>query len=328
MSQFVDRVDRPVAALFESRLRCCRCGGPVEVRHNQAVCENEHAMAFRDGYLDTVIESPDVVEARTLESFGYEWVTFDAINPEDERFWRWYVADLDLAELADRVGIDVGCGKGRYTRFTARHLTGVVALDGSDAVVSAVRNLQDMPNTMVIKATIDNMPVAKGSFGFVSCLGVLHHLSNPRAGFDRVAELLAPGGLLLVYLYSRPVRRGLRAGALAAARLARHVTVRMPHPLLRLLCVPTAALLHLCFVMPGRLGHRLGMRAAAALPLAIYRDKPLRSLWLDTFDRLSAPIENRYVWTDIAPWFAAAGLNIESVRDESGLFIVARRPAH
>ena len=30
-----------------------------------------------------------------------------------------------------------------------------------------------------------------------------------------------------------------------------------------------------------------------------YRRKPFRSLVLDTFDRLSAPVEHRYVWSEL-----------------------------
>ncbi len=60
--------------------------------------------------------------------------------------------------------------------------------------------------------------------------------------------------------------------------------------------------------------------------MGAYRGKPLRSLTLDTFDRLSAPVEHRYVWADLAPWFSQAGLVVDAVRDETGWFILAHRP--
>jgi SAM-dependent methyltransferase len=296
----------------------------VRLRGTEAVCANHHTMVFTDGYLDGSLEPRDANEARTLKSFGYEWTAFHMIQPEDEDFWRRYFADIDLDELRDRIAIDVGCGKARYTRFTANHVKAMVALDGSDAVKSAVNNLQDMPNSLVVKAAIDSMPVAASSFGLVSCLGVLHHLADPRSGFDRVAALLEPGGVLLLYVYSRPAKRGSRAAALAIARLFRRWTVRMPHRVLRTVSVPIALLLHCCFVVPGHYGRRCGIDKW--LPLSFYHGKPLRSLWLDTFDRLSAPIEHRYVWRELESWFTSAGLKVQSVREESGLFIVARRP--
>jgi SAM-dependent methyltransferase len=284
-------------------------------------------MRFTDGYLDAASPPRDAKEAQTLRSFGYEWTVFDAINPEDEDYWHRYFADIDLDELRDRIAIDVGCGKGRYTRFTAGHVKAMVALDGSDAVTSAAGNLRDMPNSLVVKASLDSMPVTPAGFGLVSCLGVLHHLSDPRAGFDRVVRLLEPGGVLLLYLYSRPAGPGLRAMALAAAALLRRCTVRMPHDLLRTVSAVLALVLYCTLVVPGHRSERFGLDRLLPLPLRFYRGKPLRSLWLDTFDRLSAPIEHRYVWRELEPWFKAAHLTVESVREESGLFIVARRPA-
>ncbi|MGA3220527.1 MAG: hypothetical protein ABSE77_15835, partial [Acidimicrobiales bacterium] len=61
------------------------------------------------------------------------------------------------------------------------------------------------------------------------------------------------------------------------------------------------------------------------LPLSVYRKRSFRALWLDTFDRLSAPVEHRYVWDELRPWFSEEGFAVESVRDEAGFFIVATR---
>jgi hypothetical protein len=130
---------------------------------------------------------------------------------------------------------------------------------------------------------------------------------------------------MLLYLYSRAEGAGVRRLGLEGASVLRRLTVRMPHPLLRALSAPLAALLYAAFVVPGRLGASRGLRRLAGLPLSTYRGMPLRSLWLDTFDRLSAPIEHRYSWNDVAPWFEESHLVVEHVREESGLFVVARK---
>lgn len=326
-SQVADRIGPNVPFDIVPLLRCGKCGAGIEVRGDEVACANRHTMAFADGYLDGSLEPRSGAEARTLESFGYEWNSFHMIQPEDEEFWRRYFADVNLEELRGCIAVDIGCGKGRYTRFTARHVKGMIALDGSDAVRSAVKNLQDQRNSLVIKAAIESMPLASSSFGLVSCLGVLHHLEDPRAGFDRIVDLMAPGGILLLYLYSRPSKPGLRAGALAMARFFRLVSVRIPHRWLRTMSFFIALLLYACFVVPGRIGRLCRINRFMWLPLAFYYGKPLRSLWLDTFDRLSAPIEHRYIWPELKSWFTSAGLIVQSVREESGLFIVARRPS-
>jgi SAM-dependent methyltransferase len=314
------------SAILE-RLLCPECGDRVVEEDGGFSCGNGHRLLTRDGYLDASTVAGDDVTARTLESFGYEWTRFAELRPEDEEFWKEYFADVPLAELRGRVGLDAGCGKGRYTRFTARHLEAMVALDGSDAIAVAARHLAHLGNVVAVRADLRRPPFAAQSFGFVSCLGVLHHLADPEAGFDALARLLAPDGILLVYLYSQPQGRGLRATCLRAATGLRKLTVRVPHPLLRLLSVPIAAALYGAFVVPGRLGQRVGSSKLSGLPLATYRGRPVRTLWLDTFDRLSAPVERRYAWADVEPWFQRAGLRVESVSGYAGLTIVARRIA-
>jgi SAM-dependent methyltransferase len=223
------------------------------------------------------------------------------------------------------VALDAGCGKGRYSHFLAPHVRALAALDGSDAVEAAVGNLSGHENVAVVRADLFDAPFAAESFGLVVCFGVLHHLAQPRAGLAKLASLLQPGGLLCVYLYSRPSRRGVRWAALSAARVVRRLVAPLPLPVVRVLSAPIAGALYAMVVWPGDMGDRRKSRLLSGLPLASYRGKPVRSLWLDTFDRLSAPIEHRFVWAEIAPWFEELGLAVESVRDQYGLFILARR---
>ena len=309
--------------------RCPSCSTLLRTGANGAICRRGHHFPLHpDGYIDLSHGSFDELTERTFSSFGYEWNTFDRIRDEDALTFDRYAADLDLAALAGRVGLDAGCGKGRFGYFLAPHLDTLVALDGSDAVAAAARNLAAHDNAVVVRADLRGAPLRDASFGFVACLGVLHHLEDPRAGFAELARLLAPDGLLLVYLYSRPPGGGLRAAGLSAAAALRRLTVRMPHGHLRALCVPTAAALWAGLVAPGKLAQSLGAgRLVARLPLGAYRALPIRSLWLDTFDRLSAPAERRYTWEEVRPWYDQAGLDVVSVRDSWGLTIVARRPA-
>jgi SAM-dependent methyltransferase len=250
---------------------------------------------------------------------------FNKVQPEDEEYWQRYFADVDLSQLEGRIGLDAGCGKGRYSVFTAPHLSALVALDGSDAVAAAAANLASYPSVLVIRADLRRPPLAPESFGFISCLGVLHHLENPREGFDALVKLLAPGGILLIYVYSRPSRLGFRSIALQAASQLRRITTALPEPVLRVLSWPVALFLWLTVVSVGSVMLKQRARTATVLPLAAYYGKPFRSLWLDTFDRLGAPIEHRYLWDEIQSWYDDTALVVDASRDESGFFILAHR---
>lgn len=317
----------PVPEPILTRMRCPQCSERVHEIEAGLLCSAGHVISTRRGYIEG--GAPDATTdedtRRTAASFGYEWTTFDGIQPEDESFWEMYFKDVQVEDYAGKVGLDAGCGKGRYTAFTARHMAALAAVDNSDAVEAAVRNLSGQDNVAVIKADLRNLPFESESFDFLCSLGVIHHLSDPEDGFRRLVRLLRPGGVVLIYVYSRATGRGPRAVGLAIASRLRTLTVRMPHRLLRGVSAPLAAVLYLGVVLPGALGGRSKLRSLERLPLATYRGKPLRSLWLDTFDRLSAPTENRYLPEEVEGWFGRAGVYVEHVREEAGLFVVGRK---
>jgi SAM-dependent methyltransferase len=324
---------RPVPAQIANRLRCPRCGRPVEATEDPDgpgagfTCSEGHRIVARGGYLDVSGDQQvDESTSRTFASFGYEWNTFDDVRPEDAEFADVYFKDLDFSVLRSRIGLDAGCGKGRYTRFVAPHLEALCALDGSDAVIAAVKNLDQFDNVAVVKSDLRSAPFADKSFGFISSLGVLHHLDDPRAGFERLVSLLAPGGIMLLYLYSRPKELNVRRLALMLSATVRRMTVRMPHRVLKPFSTAMAVVLSFAVVRPGMIGDKRGIPVLAGLPMSAYRGKPFRSLELDTFDRLSAPVENRYVWSDLEPWFARAGMTVDAKRDEAGWFVLAHLP--
>ena len=310
-----------------SRLRCPRCADSLTFASDgrSASCPAGHPLTWRSGYLDASVDVDDELTARTFRSFGYEWNKFDDLTNDDQAYWQEYFADVPLKELAGKVGLDAGCGKGRYSRYTAEHLADLVALDGSDAVVAAVRNLADRDNVTVVRGDLRHPPFAAESFDFISCLGVLHHLADPREGFEVLVRMLAPGGVLLIYLYSYSPGSRMRSAGLRAAAALRRITVRTPHWLLRPASAPLAALLYGSFVLPGLLGERFRFARLAQLPLAAYRGRSLHTLWIDTFDRLSAPVEHRFTWPDIEPWFEQAGLAVEGRSLARGLTVVARK---
>lgn len=316
-----------VPELILDRIRCPRCGASVTDTGEDIRCTGDHRFARRGGYLDFSKEmEPEGSTERTFASFGYEWNAFDEVRDEDEQFAEIYFRDLDLDGLAGKVGLDAGCGKGRFTRILAAHLDAEVALDGSSAVEAAARNLSDLSNVTVVKSDLREAPFAPESFDFISSLGVLHHLDDPCAGFKQLVRLLAPHGQMLLYLYSRPPAVGARSVALSLATAVRTVTVRLPHKTLKTLSTPIAGCLYGAVVLPGRWGQQKGVSALSGLPMDTYRDKPFRSLVLDTFDRLSAPVEYRYVWKDLEGWFSETGLIVDAARDETGWFILAHRP--
>ena len=311
------------------RLRCPTCGKAVVAMPDASgvECGSGHRFAHQDGVLDfSTAGKPQGSTERTFASFGYEWNAFDEVRTEDESFADVYFRDVDFEGLRGKVGLDAGCGKGRYTRFLAEYLEAEVALDGSSAAEAAARNLAEFPGVAVVRSDLRDAPFAPESFDFISSLGVLHHLDDPFAGFERLLTFLAPHGQVLLYLYSRPPTRNLRSIGQSCSAALRTLTTRISHPALKRVSTPVAAFLYWGLVKPGEWGEKHDVAALAGLPMDSYRGSPFRSMILDTFDRLSAPVEHRYIWSELQPWFDRTGLVVDATRDETGWFILAHRP--
>ena len=63
-----------------------------------------------------------------------------------------------------------------------------------------------------------------GSFDYIDCCGVLHHLPDPQAGFDALARALAPGGGMGLMVYAPLGRAGVYPLQAAFGRLTRDMT--------------------------------------------------------------------------------------------------------
>jgi ubiquinone/menaquinone biosynthesis C-methylase UbiE len=78
------------------------------------------------------------------------------------------------------VGLDAGCGSGRWATEVARPVTHLHVLDSSaDAFGVARRNRAEFRNVTFHLASIDEIPLPARSLDFAFSLGVLHHVQLP-----------------------------------------------------------------------------------------------------------------------------------------------------
>jgi Tfp pilus assembly protein PilF/2-polyprenyl-3-methyl-5-hydroxy-6-metoxy-1,4-benzoquinol methylase len=112
--------------------------------------------------------------------------------------------------LGDRGGVDIliaGCGTGEHSIGTARRYKGakVLAIDLSLSSLSyAQRKTRELGLQNIEYAQADVLALGSigRSFDVIDASGVLHHLSDPAAGWRALLGLLRPGGLMRVGLYS------------------------------------------------------------------------------------------------------------------------------
>ncbi|MCB2186226.1 MAG: methyltransferase domain-containing protein [Deltaproteobacteria bacterium] len=110
---------------------------------------------------------------------------------------------LQAGELApgQRV-LEPGCGTGRLTTHLAAAVGPegrLVALDISPAMVALCRGrVAGLAWVRVEEAALEEFPAALASFQRIICHQVFPHFDDQPAALARLAELLSPGGVLLV----------------------------------------------------------------------------------------------------------------------------------
>jgi SAM-dependent methyltransferase len=94
--------------------------------------------------------------------------------------------------------LDAGCGTGELTRLLAARCVRATGVDLSpNMVTEARRRSAGLANVDYLVADFMTAPLPTGGFDCVASVAVLHHLPLADA-LLRLADLLRPGGLLLV----------------------------------------------------------------------------------------------------------------------------------
>jgi tetratricopeptide (TPR) repeat protein/2-polyprenyl-3-methyl-5-hydroxy-6-metoxy-1,4-benzoquinol methylase len=121
--------------------------------------------------------------------------------------------DRDKQQFSNHPEILIaGCGTGQHSLSTASRFSNssVLAVDLSLSSLSyAIRKTQElgMSNIDYMQADILELNKLDRQFDLIESAGVLHHMAEPLAGWKVLVDLLRPGGLMKVGLYSKIARQ-------------------------------------------------------------------------------------------------------------------------
>jgi SAM-dependent methyltransferase len=116
-----------------------------------------------------------------------------------------------------------GCGTGRDAaihslRFPASSITAVDVSRTSLAYAAMKAKELGLANLTFAHGDILDLGRLGQTFDHICCTGVLHHMEDPVAGWRVLRDLLKPGGLMRIGLYSRAGRTAVAAAQQAARR--------------------------------------------------------------------------------------------------------------
>ena len=257
---------------------------------------------------------PKNLDSQVARGFGEEWSTFrqDADHlslPQRQKIFDDYFGVFPWHRLppSGGIGIDVGCGTGRWAMLVASRVQHLHLLDASVEALAVARQNVNLDNVSFHAGSVAEIPLPAQSLDFAYSLGVLHHVPDTQAAIDAIAARLKPGAPFLVYLYyafdNRPSWYRL---VWRASNLARLVISRLPHPLRLVFSQTIAALIYWPLVRGTRLLTRLGLQARH-VPLSYYADKSFYVMRTDAYDRFCTRLEKRFTKDEIDRMLKRAG---------------------
>ena len=253
------------------------------------------------------------IDEQVVSGFGDEWRRFDqgALSEAELReMFEAYFRIFPWETLPpNAVGLDVGCGSGRWARLVAPRVGRLVCIDASEEAAAVARqNLASLPNCEVHVASVDAMPVPDQSFDFAYSLGVLHHVPDTAAAIRSCAAKLKPGAPFLVYLYyafdNRP--RWFRLIA-HLSEMLRVPLSRAPRKVKYVASQVIAALIYWPFARAARLLRALGWKNVEPMPLSYYRSRSFYVMRNDALDRFGTKLAQRFTRGEVETMLHDAG---------------------
>jgi ubiquinone/menaquinone biosynthesis C-methylase UbiE len=255
------------------------------------------------------------VDLRVTRGFGQEWSTFRQDPDHLSQAQRQAVFDdyfsifpWHLLPPGGGVGLDVGCGSGRWSMLVAPQVQHLHLLDPSTEALSVAKaNLRGVNNVSYHLDSVASIPLPSKSLDFAFSLGVLHHVPDTAAAIAAIADKLKPNAPFLVYLYYALDNRPLWYRLLwRVTDLTRFVVSRLPHPLRLVVSQIVAALIYWPLARIARLLGWRG-RSASGLPLSYYADKSFYVMRTDAYDRFGTRLEKRFRRSEIERMLTRAG---------------------
>jgi 2-polyprenyl-3-methyl-5-hydroxy-6-metoxy-1,4-benzoquinol methylase/uncharacterized protein YbaR (Trm112 family) len=262
-------------------------------------------------------------------SFGFQWnlhrrTQLDSYSGMPVSLERLFGTTGWPRDLTGEIVLEAGSGAGRFTEILLGAGAHVYSFDYSEAVDANRTNNGAHPNLTLFQASIFAIPLPRAAFGRVICLGVIQHTPDPAACFRKLAEMVRPGGVLVMDVYAKSW-----IAALHWKYLLRPITKRMDKATLyRTVAAITPRLIPFARWM-RRIAGRAGARMVPILEYSHLGLSPeLNREWaiLDTFDMYSPAHDHPQSESTVRGWYETAGfVDITVRRGQNGVIARGRR---
>jgi len=254
----------------------------------------------------------DNVDPKTVKGFGQEWSYYTQkkmSNDESIKLFLDYFKIFPFETLnKTSVGLDVGCGSGRWARHIAPKIDRLYCLDASaEALNVAKQTLKNQDNVQFINASVNNIPLPDSSMDFAYSLGVLHHIPDTFEGIKACAKKLKKGAPFLVYLYYAFDNKPHWYSVIwKISDLFRRLISKFPFKI-KLACTKMIAIsIYYPLARFALIAEKFNFNVENWL-LSSYRHSSLYTMYTDSLDRFGTQLEHRFTKNEINVMLEKAG---------------------
>jgi SAM-dependent methyltransferase len=114
-----------------------------------------------------------------------------------------YVAALDALGVGEGTRLlDVGCGAGRALRLAADRGAEVTGIDAAPGLLAYAR--RRVPGATIVEGELQTLPFVDDAFDAVTGFNSFQYAADPVAALREAARVTAPGGRVLMVVWSPP----------------------------------------------------------------------------------------------------------------------------
>ena len=253
------------------------------------------------------------VNDKVVAGFGDEWSSFDQSTLDKaeskDLFNRYF--NIFPSELLkqDKIGIDIGCGSGRWAKHVAPLVGELYCVDASvKALEVARKNLAKSDNCIFENLTTDSLKILDKDFDFGYSLGVLHHIPDTQKALSDSVSVLKRGAPFLLYLYfafdNKPTWYRL---IWRASEIFRYIISRSPFYIRVIITNLIALLIYFPLARGALLLEKIGIDSDH-VPMSSYKKTSFYTMRTDALDRFGTRLEQRFTRKEVYNMMSNAGL--------------------
>lgn len=167
--------------------------------------------------------APPSRDVSTAQAFSTSWNNLpggSVYSPDQFADW---MTPLGPKDFCGQKVLELGCGNASLmVHAAAWEPARLVGVDLGESVLSARANMQGRAVDWEVLQG-DLVEFESDKFDVAYCIGVLHHLKRPQAGFDAVVRNTRPGGRFHCWVYAREGNGPVRLVVEPVRRVACHL---------------------------------------------------------------------------------------------------------